>query len=331
MKVAIAGGAGFIGLNLARALVARGTLSGPSGSQEDIDSILLFDRTIPEERPAGLDDRVVFRAGDISDRDTVFGLVDRDDISVFHLASVVSAGGERDFDLAMRVNLEGGRNILEAARARGGMPRVVFASSVAVFGGSAMPSRVSDFTKQTPRTTYGTTKAICELLVNDYTLKGFIDGRTVRLPTIFIRPGKPNLAASSFASGVFREPLNGEDCLLPVRRETKIALLGYRNAVKGFIGVHELDSGVVGDDRAINLPSSTYDVHEMEAALQRVATSNGIAPGAIVDQPDSAIQAIVDSWAIETETARAESLGLPGDVSLDRVIQDYIDDFLPGL
>ncbi len=330
MKVVIVGGAGFIGLSLARALVARGALSGSSGGQEDIDSIVLFDQTVPDARPPGLDERVAFLAGDISDRDTVFGLVDRDDISVFHLASVVSAGGERDFDLAMRVNLDGGRNIFEAARARSGMARVVFASSVAVFGGSAMPPRVGDFTKQTPRTTYGTTKAICELLVNDYTRKGFFDGRTVRLPTIFIRPGKPNLAASSFASGLFREPLAGEDCLLPVRRDTKIALLGYRNAVEGFIRVHELDSGVIGDDRAINLPSRTYDVLEMEAALQRVAASNGIAPGAIVDRPDPAIQAIVDSWAIETETARAEALGLLGDESLDRVIQDYIDDFLPG-
>jgi nucleoside-diphosphate-sugar epimerase len=330
MKVVIAGGAGFIGLNLARALVARGTLFGPSGGPEDIDSILLFDQVVPESRPEGLDDRVTLQSGDISDRDTIFGLVDRDDISVFHLASVVSAGGERDFDLAMRVNLEGGRNIFEAVRARGGMPRVVFASSVAVFGGSAMPPRVGDFTKQSPRTTYGTTKAICELLINDYTRKGFFDGRSVRLPTIFIRPGKPNLAASGFASGVFREPLNGEDYPLPVSRETKIALLGYRKAVKGFIDVHELDSGAIGDDRAINLPSNTYDVYEMETALKRVAAANNIALGTIVDRPDPAIQSIVDTWAIHTETERAESLGLPGDESLDRAIQDYIDDFLPN-
>jgi len=126
------------------------SLTQVKGGLEEVDNILLFDRAVPESRPEGLDDRVTFQSGDISDRDTIFGLVDRDDISVFHLASVVSAGGKRDFDLAMRVNLEGGRNIFEAVRARGGMPRVVFASSVAVFGGSAMPPRVGDFTKQSP-------------------------------------------------------------------------------------------------------------------------------------------------------------------------------------
>ncbi|MBE9552262.1 MAG: NAD-dependent epimerase/dehydratase family protein, partial [Proteobacteria bacterium] len=235
MKVVITGGAGFIGLNLARSIVKRGTLTGPSGQLEEVDSILLFDQVIPDSLPEGLDERAIMQAGDISDRDTVFGLVDRDDISVFHLASVVSGGGEKDFDLAMRVNLDGGRHVFEAARARKGLPRVVFASSVAVFGGRAMPKVVGDTTKQTPQTTYGMTKTIGELMVNDYTRKGFFDGRSVRLPTIFIRPGKPNAAASSFCSGVFREPLNGEECILPVKADVQMALLGYRNAVAGFI------------------------------------------------------------------------------------------------
>jgi nucleoside-diphosphate-sugar epimerase len=249
MKVVITGGTGFIGSNLARAIIKRGTLTGPTGQQEDVDSIVLFDQIIPDNLPDGLDERVTMQGGDISDRDTVFGLFDRDDISVFHLASVVSGGGEKDFDLAMRVNLDGGRNVLEAARARAGTPRVVVASSLAVFGGSAMPKVVGDTTKQTPQTTYGITKTICELLINDYTRKGFIDGRTVRLPTIFIRPGKPNAAASSFCSGVIREPLNGEECILPVKTGVLMALLGYRNAVKGFIGLHEADGAAIGQAR----------------------------------------------------------------------------------
>ena len=329
MKVVITGGAGFIGSNLARAIVKRGTLTGPSGNQEEVDSILLFDQVFPGRLPDGLDARVSMQAGDISDRDTVFGLVDRDDISVFHLASVVSGGGEKDFDLAMRVNLDGGRHVFEAARARKGRPRVVFASSVAVFGGSAMPKVVGDSTKQTPQTTYGVTKAICELMINDYTRKGFFDGRTARLPTIFIRPGKPNAAASSFCSGVIREPLAGEECILPVNTNVQMALLGCRNAVKGFIGLHEANGEAIGDDRAVVLPSVTYTVEEMIEGVKRVAAANDIEPGPITVRPDPVIEAIVAGWATHSEAPRAEALGLPGDESLDRVIQDYIDDFMP--
>jgi nucleoside-diphosphate-sugar epimerase len=330
MKVVITGGTGFIGSNLARAIIKRGTLTGPTGQQEDVDSIVLFDQIIPDNLPDGLDERVTMQGGDISDRDTVFGLFDRDDISVFHLASVVSGGGEKDFDLAMRVNLDGGRNVLEAARARAGTPRVVVASSLAVFGGSAMPKVVGDTTKQTPQTTYGITKTICELLINDYTRKGFIDGRTVRLPTIFIRPGKPNAAASSFCSGVIREPLNGEECILPVKTGVLMALLGYRNAVKGFIGLHEADGAAIGDDRAVVLPSRTYTVEEMIETVKRVAAANNIEPGPVTVRPDPVIEAIVAGWPTHSEAPRAEALGLPNDESLDRVIQDYIDDFMPA-
>ena len=328
MKVVITGGTGFIGLNLARAILRRGALTGPSGKPEEVDSILLFDQFVPDRLPDGLDGRVAMQAGDISDRDTVFGLVDRDDISVFHLASVVSGGGEKDFDLAMRVNLDGGRHVFEAARARKGLPRVVFASSVAVFGGEAMPDVVSDATKQTPQTTYGMTKAIGEMMVNDYTRKGFFDGRTVRLPTIFIRPGKPNAAASSFCSGVFREPLAGQECILPVRADIEVALLGFRNAIAGILGLHEADGAALGADRALFLPSRTYSVAEMIAGMRRVAEANGIAPGPVTPRPDPAIEAIVASWPTRLAAPRAEALGLPNDESLDRVIQDYIDDFM---
>lgn len=328
MKVLITGGTGFIGLNLARALVRRGALTAPSGRAEEIDSIVLFDKTVPDTLPPGLDDRVTMQAGDIADRRTVSGLVDRDDISIFHLASVVSGAGEQDFDLALRVNLDGGRNVFEAARARAGLPRVVFASSVAVFGGSAMPAVVGDAVKQTPQTTYGMTKTVGELMVNDYTRKRFFDGRSARLPTIFIRPGRPNAAASSFCSGVFREPLNGEECVLPVKSGVKMALLGYRNAVDGFIVLHEADPAAIGDDRAVNLPSATYSVEAMIAGLRRVAAANDIELGPITVRPDPVIEKIVDGWATSCDAQRAEALGLPKDESLDRVIQDYIDDFL---
>ena len=328
MKVVITGGTGFIGLNLARALLLRDTLSGPGGTPQPIDSIVLFDQTLPAGRPQGLDDRVSLVGGDIADRATVAGLIDRDDISVFHLASVVSAGGERDFDLAMRVNLDGGRHVFEACRARGGRPRVVFASSIAVFGGTSMPLMVTDATKQTSQTTYGITKTIGELLINDYSRKGFFDGRSARLPTIIIRPGKPNAAASSFCSGVFREPLHGEACILPVTPDTRLPVLGYRNCVAGLIALHEAPTDALGDDRAVNLPSVSYSVEEMIAALKRVAASHDLHLGLITERIDPEIQAIVAGWATAADSHRAVALGLPEDESLDGVIQDFIDDFL---
>ena len=328
MKVVITGGTGFIGRMLARAILDRGALTGPSGAQEEVDAIALFDAVAPPAPLAGLDDRVEIVIGDISDRDRVAGLVDRDDISVFHLASVVSGGGEKDFDLAIRVNLTGGLNVLEAVRARAGAPRLVFASSIAVFGGSVMPAVVGDTTKQAPQTTYGVTKSIGELLINDYSRKGFIDGRAARLPTIVIRPGRPNAAASSFASGVFREPLNGEPCTLPVKLDTVMPLLGYRSAVAGFIALHEADAGALGDDRTINFPSHAVTVEQMIAALRRVAGDRRL--GAITVEPDPGIEAIVATWATETEFARATALGLPREANLDEIVEAYIEDFLDG-
>src|SRR5262249_12109635 len=155
---------------------------GPDGKRHKIDELVLFDMTVPDRRPAGLDDRAQFVTGEISDQPTAARLIDRPDIGIFHLASVVSGGGEQDFDLAMRVNLHGHLHLLEAARALHSCPRVVFASSIAVFGGAAMPMTVGDKVKQSPQTTYGMTKAIGELLINDYTRKGFLDGRSARLP-----------------------------------------------------------------------------------------------------------------------------------------------------
>jgi nucleoside-diphosphate-sugar epimerase len=326
MKVVITGGAGFIGFRLARRLLDTGGLTGPSGGTERIDELLLFDVSEPRDRLKK--DGVVVKtvAGDISDRDTVFGLIDRDDVSVFHLASVVSGGGEKDFDLAIRVNLEGGRNVFEALRARADVPRLVVASSIAVFGGAAMPHTVGDGTKQMPQTTYGITKAICELLVNDYTRKGFFDGRAARLPTVIIRPGKPNAAASSFVSGVFREPLNGDDFILPVPAETVMPLLGYRSVVDGLIRLHELDGVELGNDRAISFPSHTVTVQDMIDALHRIAGSRDL--GKIIIEPDPFIVEICRTWPQDAEFGRATELGFPIDGGLDEIVSYYIEDYL---
>ena len=327
MKVLITGGAGFLGLTLARQLCAKTQFSLGQGPQGAIDCILLNDTVIPQIRPEGLDERVSFVAGDISDRAVVGKLVDRDDIVIFHLASVVSAGGEADFDLAIRVNLTGTLNILEAARARAGAPRVVFASSTAVFGGQAMPNTVSDLTKQTSQTTYGMTKTIGELLINDYSRKGFIDGRSARLPHIIVRPCKPNAAASSFCSGVFREPLNGEDFAVPVPPETLLPLLGYRNCVQSFIHLAELPAEVLGDDRAVFLRNEGHTVHQMIETLKQVARRNGRVLGKISMSHDPVVAKIIQGWPSQIDAARAEHLGFPADSSLEAVVQDFIDDF----
>ena len=325
MKVVITGAWGFIGQRLGRRLLEIGSLMGPSGKPEEVDSLVMFDAVLPPDA-APFDPRVEIVQGDISDRALVDSMIDRDDVSVFHLASVVSGGGEKDFDLAMRVNLTGGLNIFEALRAREGQPRLVFASSIAVFGGSGMPDTVGDLTKQTPQTTYGTTKSICELLINDYSRKGFLDGRSARLPTVIIRPGKPNAAASSFASGIFREPLNGQPCVLPVETSQVMPLLGYRSIVEGFVRLHEADAADLGDDRAVNLPSLVVSVADMIESLQRVAGDRPL--GEITVAPDPFIQAICGSWPVAATSERADALGLPKEASLDEIVQAYIEDYL---
>src|SRR5688500_9007478 len=327
MKVVITGGAGFVGLLLGQRLAALGKVTNSAGEEKAIGEIVLFDIALPDMKPQKLDRRIRFETGEVSDARTVRGLIDQKDMSIFHLASVLSAGGEQDFDLAMRVNLHGHLNVLEAARGLGSRPKVVFASSIAVFGGSHMPKTVGDVTKQTPPTTYGTTKAIGELLINDYTRKGFIDGRSARLPTVIIRPGKPNKAASSFASGVFREPLNGVECVLPVGTDAVMPLAGYRTIVEGFVKLHEVDGGKLGEDRAVSLPSLDVTVADMIAALKRVAGSRKL--GEIRVEKDPVIERIVAGWPIGTTFERALSLGLPKDPDLDSIVRAYIQAFLP--
>ena len=198
MKVIITGGGGFLGSQLGQKLLERGVLTGPCGTPEEIREIVLLDAVFHLKAS---DRRVRHVAGDISDRNTVFSAIGSDPgVAIFHLASMVSGECEERFDDALRVNLDGGRHVFEAARAVAGLPRVVFASSIACFGGEAMQNPNTDRTKLTPRTTYGMTKAICEMLVNDYSRKGYFDGRSARLPTVIVRPGKPNAAAASWAS-----------------------------------------------------------------------------------------------------------------------------------
>ena len=327
MKVLITGGGGFLGNQLARKILERGELIGPSGSPEAVDAMTLFDAHFSEASQQGLPDHVTLSRADIADRDAVFDAVDRDDISVFHLASMVSGECEIHFDDALRVNLDGGRNVFEACRARGGVPRVVFASSVAGFGGTVMPEVVSDATKRTPQTTYGMTKVIGEMMINDYSRKGFLDGRSIRLPTVIIRPGRPNTAASSWASGMFREPLRGEACELPVRRDQGHPVIGYRDVIDSFVALHETPAEKFGDDRAFGLPSHRVTPETARAALEELAAERGIALGPLVESFDARIQGIVDTWPTATDGTRAMAVGCPRPKPLKTVIEEYLEDF----
>lgn len=325
MKILITGGAGFVGQRVAMECLRRGSLAHGAGP---IERIVLADNAEPPLWHDGLreDARVSTSFGDISESGYVDSLFAEPFDVIFHLASIVSGHGEQDFDLAMRVNLDGGRLLFEAIRAQGNNARVVFASSVASFGGDHMPDQVDDFTKQTPQTTYGMTKVIGELMINDYSRKGFFDGRSARLPTVIVRPGKPNGAASSFVSGLFREPLNGEPCVIPVDTDLVMPVLGYRSVANCLIRLAELDADAFGSDRAVGLPALNVSVAEMMDALKRVAGNRHL--GEHVLQKDKVISAICESWPKRAQTSRAIDMGLPIDQSVDEIVGQYIEDYL---
>ena len=320
MKIIITGGGGFLGSQLCQKIMERDTLCGQSVSE-----IVLLDAFF---RSPSADPRVRQVTGDIGDRDTVLSAVGKNADVIFHLASMVSGECEERFDDALRVNLDGGRHVFEAARATTGRPRVVFASSVACYGGMDMSQMMSDHTKQLPQTTYGMTKAMCEMLVNDHTRKGHFDGRSVRLPTVIIRPGKPNAAASSWASGMFREPLNGEPCMLPIRRDQPHPMTGYRTVIESFIALAEVAEDQLGKDRAYVLPAHRVTPQIAEKVIAEVAAERGIKLGPIVDAFDARVQGIVDNWPQQVDGSRAEAIGLPQPPELKAIVEQYVEDFL---
>lgn len=294
MRVVITGGSGFLGTLVCRSLLSR----------SDLERVVLFD-----SRPPLVEDpRVEAVVGDLSS----FSLEDAD--VVFHLAGMVSAECERDPDGAMAINVRGTLQVLGACRSLAVPPRLVFASSVAVFG----PGDAGDDVKQRPRSTYGMTKAVGELLVDDFTRKGFVDGRSARLPTVVIRPGAPNAAASGFASGMFREPLAGVDAVVPVDPATRMCLIGTSTAVAGLVALADLDGDRLGDERAVGLPALEVTVAEMIAAVERSG-----ATGRLTVRPDPTIEAVVASWPGRWDATRALALGLPADRSLDEIVNDF--------
>lgn len=315
MKIVITGGTGFLGRLIAERALDRG------------DSVTLFDIAVPPDGLGALEARAEMIVGDIADNEMVARVIEKSD-AVVHLASMVSAGSEADFDAAMRVNIDGGRAVLDASRANGPHTKVLFTSSLAIFGSQAMPARVDGMTRPVPQNTYGMTKAVMELLVNDMSRKGFIDGRVGRLPTVIVRPGKPNTAASSFASGVIREPLTGDVCNLPVARDMKLCVGGYRTCADGLMALLDAPAEKFGDDRVVNLPNITTSVNEMIAATEKVAARHGITLGRIEDTPDDVVRAIVGSWPIALEASKALSLGCHQDSDLETIIEAFVEDYI---
>jgi nucleoside-diphosphate-sugar epimerase len=324
VHILITGGCGFIGKRLTRTLLARGSLDAGRGAQP-IERITVFDVAAADGLPD--DPRLVVRTGDVSAPDALADAAGGPVDGIFHLAAVVSGAAEADFDLGMRVNLDGTLRVLAFARAQPRPVRLVFASSVAAYGGE-LPDELFDGIRVTPQTSYGTQKVIGELLYADATRKGLLDGRCLRLPTIVVRPGRPNAAASSFASGILREPLNGEDCVCPVPPETGIFVLSPARVVAAFIRAFELPADEWGWDRVLQLPGITVTVRETLDALAEIAGPEVAAR--VRFEPDSTIMYIVRTWPVRFRTPRAEAMGFEADPDIGTIIRMHIDDELGG-
>ncbi len=324
MNILITGGAGFLGQQLIAKFLEKGSLQF-EGVTQNITSITCFDQA-----EGVINDPIVRnRAGDISNAGVVQGLVQEDTRIVIHLAAVVSGTAEADFDLGMRVNVDGTRNLLEACRANAAKTsvpiRFLFSSSIAVFGGD-LPSVVEDSTSATPQGSYGVQKLIGEQLVQDYSRKGFIDGRTVRVPTVVVRPGKPNGAASGFASGIIREPLNGDEAILPVSLDTKMWIASPRAVVSMFMHALELSPDAWGWHRTINLPGLVASMRDELEALKTVGGEKAVA--LVNHQPDEKIRRLVDTWATQFNPARAIQMGFVADTDFESIVRAYIADHL---
>ena len=311
MKILITGAAGFLGNRLIETLLAR-----PEGLGE-VTSVVAADTV------AGALDhpRVDHRTGTITDNDFVQSLVDDDPDVVYHLAAVLSGQSEADFDLGMRVNVDGTRSLLEACRRLKQRPRVIFTSSVAVYGG-LLPAVVPEDAPVWPQSSYGMAKAVADLLVSDYSRKGFIDGIACRLPTVAIRPGKPNSAMSSFVSGIIREPLAGIDSVCPVPLDTRLWICSPDVLTRNLVHAARLETSALGNRRALNLPGLSVTPAEMLSSLERLG---GAAARAHVRcAPDAEIMRIVLTWPGAFDVSRALGLGFGIDHDVDSIVRQFM-------
>lgn len=316
MKVLILGGGGFIGRKLALQLAEKGRLRG-----HDIDRLVLAD--IIDPVPINAPFPVSYQTCDIADPASVATAIDEDVDVIYLLAAVVSAHAEQELEAGIQTNLMGVLNVLERCRALGTCPVVVFTSSIAVFGGDT-PQPFTDFSLPNPQTSYGAQKAIGEYLITDFSRRGLIDGRGFRLPTITVRPGKPNRAASSFMSSIFREPLNGETANCPVDPDFKQLYLSPRKCVENLIKGAELQAEELGQNRCLTMPGQVWTIAEMIDAMTAVA---GPDPAArITWNKEREIDTILKGWHMDIRTDRGLALGLEADSSFQDNIRYYLQD-----
>ncbi|MCC5960478.1 MAG: SDR family oxidoreductase [Rhodobacteraceae bacterium] len=325
MHILITGAAGMVGRKLTERLVADGALGGQAVTQ-----LTLADVMAPPE-PAGFGGQVACIAADLEHPDTPAQLIAARPDVVFHLAAIVSGEAEQDFDKGYRINLDATRGLFDAIRlahlADGYTPRVVFASSIAVVG-APMPHPIPDDFHCTPLTSYGTQKAICELLLADYTRRGFMDAIGIRLPTICIRPGAPNKAASGFFSSILREPLIGQPAILPVPDTIRHWHASPRAAVGFMLHGATMDLSALGPRRNLSMPGLSATVADQIDALRRVAGDKAVA--LITREPDAMITRMCEGWATGFDASRARALGFTAEDSFDDIIRIHIEDELGG-
>ena len=319
MHLLILGGGGFLGKKLGLELLHRGEIAVDGGSPRAISQLTLFDKQLPGDFPD--DDKLRLVEGDICDQDLVDSLLAQKPDVIFHLAAIVSGEAEKDFDLGMNVNLRASLHVLETCRSLAYQPVLVFASSCAVFGEE--PSvQIEDRSVSFPKSSYGTQKAIVDLLINDFSRKGFIKGRALRLPTIVVRPGKPNAATTSFVSSIIREPLNGEKAICPVGPETPVWILSPNRVIENFIHAAEIPEEQLGVNRTINLPGLTLTISDMVQSLEKVGGKAAV--DLIQWEADEWLQSIVLTFPTQFYPKRALELGFKKDESFDEVIEGFV-------
>ncbi|NMZ05601.1 SDR family oxidoreductase [Pseudomonas proteolytica] len=324
MNILVTGAAGFLGRRLIEALLLRGSLTDRMGQSRPIEQIVAFDMV---ELTGINDPRVKVVCGDIANAHVLERLIDANTDSIFHLAAVVSSQAEADFELGMRINFSATQHMLERVRQLGTCPKWVMTSSVAVFGGQ-LPEQVPDNQVWAPQSSYGTQKAMNDLLLADYSRRAFVDGRSLRMPTIVVRPGKPNLAASSFASGIIREPLSGQTSVCPVPLDTRLWLMSPAQAIRNLIHGHELGSEQLTEGRVINMPGLSITVERMIDALRQTAGAQ--VAERIRLEPNQAIERIVGSWPGAFCATYSRDLGFTADERFTDVIEQFIHEYQPG-
>lgn len=311
MKILVTGAAGFIGAALVGALARRA----------DVERVIAFDQV----EPRAAHPKVEAVTGNLAYAPTARSLVDAGIDAIFHLASLVSGGAEQNFELGMKVNFDATRDLLEAGRLAGRCPKFVFASSIAVYRGASL--EVTDETRPGPRLSYGAQKLMCEVMIDDYSRREFADGRSIRLPTVLVRPGAANTAVSGWTSALIREPLAGRDYVCPVNPDTRMACISVGRVVASLIHAMELPAADLGAERTMLPTGIPVSAREMLEAVQKAAESRegGKPLGKVRFDPDPAAQALMDSVPRSTFSARAARLGFRPSASIDEIVSEYIE------